>query len=157
MTATVVKLASRCGRSRAQSPRQEQPPIVERLLWEKFVFLAGLSGTTSLARSAIGPIRSHQRSRAFLHDVMDEVVQVARAQGVPLPVNYADARLAFVDQVPASMTSSMHQDLERGNRLEVAWLSGDVVERGARLGVATPCNRAIYDILSVHSEGALPA
>ena len=47
----------------------------------------------------------------------------------------------------------MHHDLERGNRLEVDWLSGDVVERGARLGVATPCNRAISDILSVHSEG----
>jgi 2-dehydropantoate 2-reductase len=128
---------------------------IEQTIWEKFVFLVGLSGTTSLARSPIGPIRGHQRSRAFLHDVMDEVVQVARAQGVPLPVGYADERLVFVDQVPATMTSSMHQDLERGNRLEVAWLSGDVVERGARLGVATPCNRAVYDILSIHSEGAV--
>jgi Ketopantoate reductase PanE/ApbA C terminal len=65
---------------------------------------------------------------------------------VPLPAGYADERLAFTDQVPASMTSSMHHDLERGNRLEGAWLSGDVVERGARLGVATLCNRAIFDI-----------
>jgi len=127
---------------------------IEQAIWEKFVFLVGLSGTTSLARSPIGPIRGHQRSRAFLHDVMDEVVQVARAEGVPLPAGYADDRLAFTDQVPASMTSSMHQDLERGNRLEVAWLSGDVVERGARLGVPTPCNRAINDILSVHSAGS---
>ncbi|HET9082213.1 MAG TPA: 2-dehydropantoate 2-reductase [Trebonia sp.] len=126
---------------------------VEQAIWEKFVFLVGLSGATSLARSAIGPIRSHPRSRAFLHDVMQEVVQVGLAQGVPLPAGYADDRLAFTDQLPASMTSSMHHDLEQGNRLEVAWLSGDVVERGARLGVATPCNRAIYDILSVHSEG----
>lgn len=126
---------------------------IEQAIWEKFVFLVGLSGTTSLARSPIGPIRLHQRSRAFLRDVMDEVVQVARTEGVPLPVGYADDRLAFVDQVPASMTSSMHQDLERGNRLEVAWLSGDVAERGARLGVPTPCNRAINDILSVHSQG----
>jgi 2-dehydropantoate 2-reductase len=126
---------------------------IEQAIWEKFVFLVGLSGTTSLARTPIGPIRSHPRSRAFLHDVMAEVVQVALAQGVPLPVGYADERLAFTDQVPASMTSSMHHDLEQGNRLEVDWLSGDVVKRGARLGVATPCNRAIFDILSVHSEG----
>lgn len=126
---------------------------IEQVIWEKFVFLVGLSGTTSLARSPIGPIRSHPRSRAFLHDVMAEVVQVARAEGVPLPADYADDRLAFVDTVSEGMTSSMHQDLERGNRIEVAWLSGDVVERGARLGVPTPCNRAIYDILSVHGEG----
>jgi 2-dehydropantoate 2-reductase len=126
---------------------------IERAIWEKFVFLVGLSGTTSLARSTIGPIRDHPRSRAFLHDVMDEVVQVARAQGVPLPADYADERLAFTDTVPATMTSSMHHDLEHGNRLEVSWLSGDVAERGARLGIATPCNRAISDILSIYSDG----
>ena len=55
------------------------------------------------------------------------------------------------------MTSSMHHDLERGHRLEVAWLSGDVVARGARLGVPTPCHRALYDILSVHADGRAPA
>ncbi len=126
---------------------------IEVAIWEKFVLLVGLSGTTSLARSPIGPIRAGPRSRAFLRDVMAEVVEVAHAQGVPLPAGYADDRLAFIDQVPATMTSSMHHDLEQGNRLEVAWLSGDVVERGAWLGVATPCNRAIFDMLSVHSEG----
>jgi len=126
---------------------------IEQTIWEKFVFLVGLSGTTSTARTPIGPIRSHPRARAFLHDVLDEVVQVARAQGVPLPADYAEDRLAFVDQIPEGMTSSMHHDLESGNRLEVAWLSGDVVRRGAALGIPTPCNRAIMDILSVHSEG----
>jgi len=126
---------------------------IEQAIWEKFVFLVGLSGTTSLGRSSIGPIRSHPRSRAFLRDVMDEVVQVARAQGVSLPADYADDRLAFTDQLPAGMTSSMHRDLEHGHRLEVPWLSGDVVERGVRLDVATPCNRAIYDILSIHADG----
>jgi 2-dehydropantoate 2-reductase len=112
-----------------------------------------MSGTTSLTRSPIGPIRSHPRSRAFLHDVMAEAVQVARAQGAPLPADYAEERLAFTDRLPASATSSMFRDLEQGNRIEVAWLSGDVVERGARLGVPTPCNRAILDMLSVHCEG----
>ncbi|WP_406053239.1 ketopantoate reductase family protein [Kribbella sp. NBC_00889] len=126
---------------------------IEQSIWEKFVFLVGLSGTTTTARTPIGPIRSHPRARAFLHDVMDEVVQVAQAQGVPLPADFADGRLAFIDTVPADMTSSMHHDLDRGNRLEVPWLSGDVVARGNTLGIPTPCNRAITDILSVHSEG----
>jgi 2-dehydropantoate 2-reductase len=126
---------------------------IERTVWEKFVFLVGMSGTTSTVRTPIGPIRDNPRARAFLRDVMDEVVQVARAQGVALPADYADDRLAFTDQVSADMTSSMHHDLEHGNRLEVAWLSGDVVERGAALGIPTPCNRAIMDILSVHGDG----
>jgi 2-dehydropantoate 2-reductase len=60
----------------------ETSPHIERTIWEKFVFLVGLSGTISLARSPIGPIRDNARSRAFLHDVMEEVVDVARASGV---------------------------------------------------------------------------
>ena len=126
---------------------------IRRAIWEKFVFLVGLSGTTSTVRTPIGPIRVNARSRDFLRAVMDEVVQVARAEGVALPASYADDRLAFADQVPATMSSSMHNDLERGNRIEVQWLSGDVVPRGVRLGVPTPCNRAIFDILSVHADG----
>ena len=130
---------------------------IRQTLWEKFVFLVGLSGTTATARVPIGPIRSHPRSRAFLHDLMDETVQVARAEGVNLPADHADERLVFCDQLPAAMTSSMHHDLQRGGRLEVPWLSGDVVARGHRLGIATPCNRAVFDILSVHADGAAAA
>jgi 2-dehydropantoate 2-reductase len=52
------------------------------------------------------------------------------------------------------MTSSMHHDLERGNRLEVRWLAGAVVELGRANGVATPLNRAVADILALRETGA---
>ena len=32
------------------------------------------------------------------------------------------------------MTSSMHHDLQRGNQLEVQWLSGGVVQLGSEVG-----------------------
>ena len=51
------------------------------------------------------------------------------------------------------MTSSMHHDLERGRPLEVRWLSGGVVEMGAEIGVPTPANRAVCDILALHEDG----
>ena len=84
---------------------------------------------------------------------MREVVAVGRALGVALPEDFADNRLAFADGLPAQMTSSMHNDLERGNRLEVPWLSGAVVELGRKAGVATPVHRAVADILAVHADG----
>jgi 2-dehydropantoate 2-reductase len=127
-----------------------------REIWLKFVFLAGLSGTTTTIRSPIGPIREHPQTRAFLHDVMHEVVAVGRALGVDLPEDYAAVRLAFADQVSPAMTSSMHHDLERGNRLEVRWLAAAVVELGAGAGVPTPLNRAIADILALHAGGRPP-
>lgn len=150
-TERVTRLRDACA---AAGIDHEVSSRIRQTIWEKFVFLVGLSGTTATARVPIGAIRSNERSRAFLHDVMDEAVQVARAEGVALPADYANDRLTFCDQLPAAMTSSMHNDLERGGQLEVPWLSGDVVSRGQRLGIPTPCNRAILDILSVHSEGS---
>jgi 2-dehydropantoate 2-reductase len=129
---------------------------IRRTIWEKFVFLVGLSGLTTTIRKPIGPIRANPRTRALLHDAMREVVAVGRAQGVHLAEDFADNRLAFSDGLPATMTSSMHNDLERGNRLEVDGLSGDVVQRGRTAGVPTPVNRAIYDILILHAAGQGP-
>ena len=129
---------------------------VRRAIWEKYVFLVALSATTSTTRLTLGPIRSHPRSRAMLLEIMREVVAVGRAHGVALPADYADSRMQFADSLPADMTSSMHHDLERGNRLEVDWLSGGVVELGAKVGVDTPMNRAVCAILAPHAAGRAP-
>lgn len=126
---------------------------IRRTLWEKYVFLVGLSGATAAMRSPIGAIRSHARTRAFLLDLMKETVAVGRAHGVNLPEDYADQRLQFADTVPADMTSSLHHDLERGNRLEVEWLSGGVVTLGEKVGVPTPANRAVWGVLALHAQG----
>jgi 2-dehydropantoate 2-reductase len=133
--------------------RAELSGNILREIWQKYVFLVGLSGTTTTIRKPIGPIREHPQTRAFLLDVMREVVAVGRAHGVDLPDDYALQRLQFADEVAYDMSSSMHHDLERGNRLEVRWLSGGVVELGAAKGVPTPLNRAIADILALHAGG----
>jgi 2-dehydropantoate 2-reductase len=131
----------------------EIPDDIRRAIWEKFVFLVGLSGTTTTVRMPIGPIRENPHSRAFLFDIIQEAVAVGRAQGVALPEDYAHTRLAFCDGLPAEMTSSMHHDLDRGNPLEVAWLAGAVVDLGEKLGIATPANRAVRAILAPHAQG----
>jgi 2-dehydropantoate 2-reductase len=126
---------------------------IRKAIWEKFVFLVGLSGSTTTMRSTIGPIRSNEKSRRFLLELMRETVAVGRAMGVALPSDYAEQRLVFVDGLPDTMTSSMHHDLTGGRRLEVAWLSGGVVELGARVGVPTPMNRAVADLLTLYEDG----
>ena len=126
---------------------------IRRTLWEKYVFLVGLSGSTATMRKTLGPVRSHPQTRAFLLDLMRETVAVGRALGVNLPADYADQRLAFADTLSPEMTSSLHHDLEHGNPLEVAWLGGGVVTLGATVGVATPCNRAVWDVLALHAAG----
>lgn len=124
---------------------------IQRTIWEKFVFLVGLSATTTLTRATLGPIREDPDGRAFLLEAMRETVAVGRAKGVALPADYADDRLAFADGLPVDMTSSMHHDLENGNPLEVSWLSGAVARFGEALGVPTPVNHTVYAALKAHA------
>jgi 2-dehydropantoate 2-reductase len=137
----------------ASGVKAELTDDVRRAIWEKFVFLVGLSGATATMRLSIGPIRANPQTRAFFADLMRETVAVGRALGVALPADYAEQRLEFADGLPADMTASLHHDLERGNPLEVRWLAGGVVELGHKAGVPTPCNRAVHDILVLHAEG----
>lgn len=78
---------------------------------------------------------------------------MARAFGVELQADYPEGQLAMCDRLPEDMTSSMHQDLKRGSRLELPWLSGHVVALGREMNVPTPCNRAVNDILALYANG----
>jgi 2-dehydropantoate 2-reductase len=126
---------------------------IRRTLWEKFAFLVAMAAVTASMRLPIGPIRSHPVTRRFYSDAMREAAAVGRAHGVRLPDDFVEERMAFVDTLPATMTASMHHDLERGNPLEVQWLSGSVVDLGAAVGVPTPIHRAVRDILILHAQG----
>lgn len=125
---------------------------ITRSIWEKFVFLVGLSATTTLMRTTIGPIRDDADRREFLHNIFRETVAVGRARGINLPDDFADTRLDFADGLPVDMTSSMHHDLEAGNPLELAWLSGAVVRFGRDLGIPTPVNQAVFAALKPHAH-----
>ena len=127
---------------------------IRRALWEKFVFLVGLSGATASMRTTLGPVREHPQTRAFMLDLMRETVAVGRALGVDLPADFAEQRMAFADMLAPGMNSSLHHDLAHGNPLEVEWLSGGVATLGREAGVATPCNRAVWDVLALYAAGA---
>ena len=131
----------------------EIPDDINLAIWQKFVLLAGMSGCTASMRSTIGPIRANAQARAFLHDVIREAVAVGRAKGVALADDFAEQRMAFIETLPPQMTASMQGDLARGNRLELPWLSGAVVELGRQVGVPTPLNRAVTAILALYADG----
>jgi 2-dehydropantoate 2-reductase len=55
--------------------------------------------------------------------------------------------------MPPYLTTSMGTDLLRGNRLELQWLTGKVVELGRRHGIPTPVNDFIYAALKPYING----
>mgnify|MGYP001263571594 FL=1 len=127
---------------------------IRKALWEKMVFLVALSSLTGITRQPIGVVREDPDLRALLRDAAAETAAVARASGIALPEDFADDRVAFMDGLPTQTFASMAVDLIRGNRLELPWLAGKVVELGRRLGVETPVNRVVYAALKPYVDGA---
>ncbi|HLL28447.1 MAG TPA: 2-dehydropantoate 2-reductase [Xanthobacteraceae bacterium] len=125
---------------------------IEKELWEKFIFIVGMSGATASMRSTVGPIRDDPDTFAVLQALMREVEAVGTAKGVPLK-GAAESRIALTKGLPPTIKASMLEDLERGNRLETDWLQGKVVELGRALSVPTPVNRDVYAVLKLHRMG----
>jgi 2-dehydropantoate 2-reductase len=126
---------------------------IQKTIWEKYVFLVAASAMTSLTRLPLGAIREDPDTRALTKQIMSEVVAVGKAKAVNLDSDLADKLLERLDGMPREMVASMLGDLERGNRLELPWLSGGVVEMGKQLGVATPANGFIVAALKLYING----
>jgi 2-dehydropantoate 2-reductase len=85
---------------------------------------------------------------------IQEGIAVGRAKGVILPADLMDTTLAMIANLPAGSKSSMLEDIERGRRLELPWLSGAVVRIGKEVGVPTPIHQFITTILTPLVNGA---
>jgi len=126
---------------------------IQTELWMKFVLLATNAGITAATRRPIGELRDDADIRPVMVTALWEVFEVGRAKGVPLPADAVEKILVFIGHAPPTMKASMALDLERGNRLELPWLNGKVVELGRQLGVATPTHGMIYAMLKPYVMG----
>jgi 2-dehydropantoate 2-reductase len=122
-------------------------------LWSKFARLSVFSGMTAVTRSPMGVLRSDPELYAMLQAACVETISVARARGVPLPDTVMEEIIQMVQGLPPHAKASMLEDLERGRRLELPWLSGAVVRLGHEAGVATPIHGFIATVLRPHVEG----
>lgn len=122
-------------------------------LWLKFILLATNASVMALARQPIGKLRDDPDMRPHFIAAYQEVIDVGRASGASLPADTLDRMLGFNKNAPADMKASMALDLDRGNRLELPWLSGKVVELGRKLGVPTPTHALMYAALKPYVMG----
>jgi 2-dehydropantoate 2-reductase len=116
-------------------------------IWAKFARLTVFSGMTALTRCPVGPLREDPDLLAMMRAALLESIAVARAKGVPLPKQVFEEMDTAMGTLPPNAKSSMLEDLERGRRLELPWLSGTVVRIGQEVGVDTPVHRFITTAL----------
>jgi 2-dehydropantoate 2-reductase len=126
---------------------------IEKTIWEKYVFLVAASSMNTLTRLPLGAVREDPDTRALTAQLMSEVVAVGKAKGVALDADLVERLMQRLDSMPREMVASMLGDLERGNRLELPWLAGGVVELGKKLEVPTPANGFVLTALKHYING----
>jgi len=123
-------------------------------LWMKFILLASNAGIMALARQPIGKLRDDADVRPIFLAAWQEAIDVGRARGVALPADARERIVELTKHFPSGMKASMALDLDRGNRLELPWLSGKVAELGRQFGIPTPTHSMIYAMLKPYVMGA---
>jgi 2-dehydropantoate 2-reductase len=123
-------------------------------VWEKFMFIATMSGIGAVTRAPIGEWLNLPHTRRMAEAALQEVVAVGRAHGVALPDASVADTLAFMDGVPPSATASMQRDIMAGRPSELEAQSGAVVRLGAQVGVPTPVHSFLYHSLLPQERAA---
>jgi 2-dehydropantoate 2-reductase len=128
----------------AANVRCEIPPDIAAAMWEKFLFIAPWGSLGAVTQMPVGPIRSTPALRARLVAGLEEVAQIARAEGTNLEAASVDKTLAILDRLPADTTSSMQRDIMAGRPSELEAQTGAILRFGRKNGVPTPIHDSIY-------------
>ena len=122
-------------------------------VWRKLIFNCVINPITSITGGEVGSI-ADERLDPIKRLVVDECLQVARAEGVSFDVDFI-AALATVFG-PSRNTASMRQDLLKGKPTEIDHMNGAVVALGERVGVDCPVNRALVAIIkALEKQGSV--
>jgi 2-dehydropantoate 2-reductase len=122
-------------------------------LWMKFILLATNASVMATIRQPIGKIRDDADIIGMMRTGYQETVDVGRARGVAIPSDAVDRTVGTSMGLPPALLPSMAVDLMRGNRIELPWLSGKVVELGKQLGVPTPMHSFLFTALKPYTMG----
>lgn len=128
-------------------------PAILTALWMKFILLASNASIMALTRLPIGKLRDDPDIAPWFATAYEEAASVGRAAGVPLPDDAVERTLDFNRNAPPHLMASMAVDLLRGNRIELPWLSGKIVELGRKHGVPTPTHSLMYGALKPYIMG----
>jgi 2-dehydropantoate 2-reductase len=128
-------------------------PNVRGMIWSKLLINSTFTGLSAVSGLRYGGVAEQGRDAVFA--LWAEGVAVADAQGLKLesvhvdPYRFDDAALAEYMKDSANVRPSMLQDLDAGRATEVDVVNGGVASRGRALGVPTPCNDRVVEL--VHS------
>jgi 2-dehydropantoate 2-reductase len=122
-------------------------------LWNKLLVNCAYNAISGLAQLPYGVMAQVSDVVQLQRAVVQEVVAVARADGVPLDLEASMQAMVRIAGAMPAQYSSTAQDMARGKPSEIDHLNGTVVRRGTALGIATPVNQALTALVKLVEAG----
>jgi 2-dehydropantoate 2-reductase len=113
----------------ARFDHRASPNIVLEM-WEKWVFLATLAGSTCLMRGTIGDIAAAPGGSDFVLGLFEECRSIAAAEGFSPRDAFIERTRAILTATGSPLTASMLRDIEAGAPIEGDHIIGDLLARG---------------------------
>jgi len=130
------------------------PADADSLLWGKLVVSCGINALTAILRVPNGELLKRPNAADLMIRAAAECAAIARAKGIRLPFADTAVRVREVAEKTAANQSSMLQDMLRGAPTECDAINGAIVAEGKRLGVPTPVNEILWQLVqaAVHQN-----
>jgi 2-dehydropantoate 2-reductase len=126
-------------------------------MWEKWVLLSTLAASTCLMRAATGDIVAAPGGAAFIGTLLDECAAVATGAGFRPGAAFMDRTRTAFTAPTSTLTASLLRDIERGARIEVDHIIGDLIRRGGALEMPLLrlafCHLKAYEARRARSPG----
>ncbi len=117
-------------------------------MWEKWVFLATLAGSTCVMRAAIGDICASPGGKDFILGLLAECGSIAAAEGYPMRPAQLERARSMLTATGATLTASMLRDMERNAPIEADHIIGDLLRRGKDR--STPLELPLLSVAYTH-------
>ena len=123
------------------------PDDIIHSLWLKFMLNVAANQSTAILRLMFGEMLANEKCMDFAVNIMKEVQQIAKAEGVKNTDVMIDETIAHLHTMIPEGKTSMLQDVEAGRKTEVDMFAGTVIDLGLKHNIQTPYNHIIKEIL----------
>ena len=117
---------------------------MRRAKWRKWMLNTGASQTAVEVQAECGFFGQVEEVRSLMKMLMDEILEIAWAEGVDLNEEDRDEIIEILVNFPPDKKMSMLQDYEAGRPIEIDEYAGEVVRLGKKHGIPTPANEILY-------------
>lgn len=121
-------------------------------VWDKLLVNVGINALTGITKLYNGQLLDYPEIEELLEKAVSEGVAVARAKGIRLGFDDPVAHTKDLCRATAANKSSMLQDILNGRQTEIEMMNGAIVREGKALGIETPVNLALTNLITYLSR-----